>query len=46
MGVDDRTGSIEPGKDADIVIHSGDPLRDIGSHALYTIIDGKIVYKA
>ena len=46
MGVDDRVGSIEPGKDADIVIHSGNPLTDIASHALYTIIDGKIVYKA
>ena len=45
MCIRDR-GSIEPGKDADIVIHSGNPLTDIASHALYTIIDGKIVYKA
>lgn len=46
MGVDGRVGSIEPGKDADIVIHSGNPLTDIASHPLYTIIDGKIVYQA
>lgn len=46
MGVDHRVGSIEPGKDADIVIHSGNPLTDIASHVLYTIIDGKIIYKA
>ena len=46
MGVDGRVGSIEPGKDADIVIHSGNPLTDIVSHPLYTIIDGKIIYQA
>ena len=46
MGVDDRVGSIEPGKDADIVIHSGNPLTDIASHPLYTIIDGEVIYKA
>ncbi|HUY44257.1 MAG TPA: amidohydrolase family protein [Streptosporangiaceae bacterium] len=31
LGVDDRTGSIAPGKDADIVAVRGDPLRDISA---------------
>jgi len=46
MGVEDRIGSLEHGQDADIVIHSGNPLLDIWSAPLYTIIDGKIVYRA
>jgi len=45
MGVADRVGSLEVGKDADIVIFNGDPLKDIGSTVAYTIINGKIVYK-
>ena len=46
MGVSRRIGSLEPGKDADIVIFSGDPLRDISSRAAYTIINGEVVYEA
>ena len=46
MGVAGRVGSLEPGKDADIVIFNGNPLKDIGSTVAYTIIDGKIVYKS
>jgi imidazolonepropionase-like amidohydrolase len=45
MGVADRVGSLETGKDADIVIFNGDPLKDIGSTVAYTIINGKIIYK-
>ncbi len=26
LGIDDRTGSLEAGRDADLVVHSGDPL--------------------
>ena len=44
LGIDDRVGCIEVGKDADIVIWDGNPL-EIQSNVLYTIIDGKIVYK-
>jgi imidazolonepropionase-like amidohydrolase len=42
-GVDDRLGSIEPGKDADLVIWSGDPL-DVLSRAERAFIDGDEVY--
>ena len=45
-GIADRVGSIEKGKDADIVIFDGNPLRDIDARPKYTIINGKIVYKA
>lgn len=41
--VDDRTGTIEPGKDADFVIWSGHPL-DPRSHVRMTIVDGVTVY--
>ncbi|MGL5507764.1 MAG: amidohydrolase family protein, partial [Paraclostridium sp.] len=44
LGISDRVGSIEVGKDADIVIWDNNPL-EIQSNVLYTIIDGKIVYK-
>ncbi len=44
-GIDDRVGSIEVGKDADIVILKGNPLRDIDYRTVMTIIDGKIVYQ-
>ncbi len=39
----DRIGSLEVGKDADIVLKTGDPF-DVRSYVLMTIIDGKIVY--
>ena len=42
--VDDRVGSLKPGKDADIAIFSGNPL-EIFTRTLYTIIDGAIVYE-
>jgi imidazolonepropionase-like amidohydrolase len=43
IGIDDRLGSLEPGKDADIVIWSGDPL-DVLSRVQRALIDGTEVY--
>lgn len=41
-GVSDRVGSIEVGKDADLVLYNGDPL-EISGEALCTIVSGKAV---
>ncbi|WP_455715874.1 amidohydrolase [Anaerosporobacter sp.] len=41
--VDDRLGSIEIGKDADIAIFSGNPM-EVFTKTLYTIINGVVVY--
>ena len=43
-GIGERVGSLEQGKDADIVIWTADPLTTVGAHAYMTIIDGKVVY--
>lgn len=44
-GVEERMGSLEVGKDADIAIFDGNPM-EIFTHTLYTIIDGRIIYDA
>lgn len=43
-GVDERVGSLAPGKDADIAIFTGNPM-EVFTETLYTLIDGKIVYR-
>ncbi|KEH90815.1 amidohydrolase [Clostridium botulinum] len=43
LGIDDKVGSLEVGKDADIVISDGNPLEST-SKIIYTIINGSIVY--
>jgi len=43
IGIDDRLGSIEPGKDADLVVWSGDPL-DVLSRVEHALIDGTEIY--
>ncbi len=44
VGLDDRIGSIEVGKDADIVIYDGDPLHYM-TKVKMVIINGKVCYK-
>lgn len=46
VGLDNRIGSIEVGKDADIVIFEGNPIKDVDYKTYMTIIDGKVVYKS
>lgn len=43
-GINDRVGSIEFGKDADIAIFDGHPF-ELRSKAVTTIINGKVVYE-
>ena len=45
-GIGDRVGSLEPGKDGDLVIWTGDPLKVLGAESYMTVCDGKIVYQA
>ncbi len=45
-GIGDRVGSLEVGKDGDVVIWRDDPLRVIGAKAFVTVVDGEIVYRS
>lgn len=45
LGVADRVGSLEAGKDADIVVLNGDPLA-ITSSVLATWVDGELAWRA
>jgi len=44
LGVDDRLGSLEPGKDGDLVVWSGDPVGTWGE-AQAVVVDGVVVYE-
>ncbi len=43
LGLDDRVGTLEPGKSADLVIWSGDPF-SVYSRADQVYIDGALIY--
>ncbi len=45
LKVADRIGSIEPGKDADLVIWTEHPLKNFYAENQITLINGNIVYK-
>lgn len=44
LGISHRVGSISVGKDGDIVVFSGDPLK-LKTKVLMTIVNGEIVYE-
>jgi imidazolonepropionase-like amidohydrolase len=44
VGVADRPGSIEPGKDADLCLWSGDPL-DVMNRVERAYVDGQGIYR-
>ena len=43
LGIDDRFGSIEAGKVADLVLYDGDPFEH-ATHVTHTMQDGRVVY--
>ena len=43
LAIDDRYGSLEAGKAADLVLYDGDPFENT-THITHTIMDGRIVY--
>ena len=42
LGLDDRIGSLEVGKDADLVVFDGDPLETV-THVCTVVVDGRVV---
>jgi imidazolonepropionase-like amidohydrolase len=42
LGIDNRVGSLEAGKDGDIALYDGDPF-EFTTHCVGTIINGKVV---
>ena len=45
IGLQDRIGSIEEGKDADIVLFKGSPAVDTDARVVCTIVNGEIAYR-
>lgn len=45
LGLDDRLGSLEAGKDADVIVMKGRLGLDTDAKVLYTIMDGNVIYK-
>ena len=42
-GVDDRLGTLAPGKDADVAVFTGNPM-EVFTKTLYTLIGGEVLY--
>jgi imidazolonepropionase-like amidohydrolase len=43
LNIDDRFGSLEPGKAADLVLYDGDPFEH-ATHATHVLVDGKVAF--
>jgi imidazolonepropionase-like amidohydrolase len=43
LGIQDRFGSLETGKVADVVLYDGDPFEH-ATHVTYTVLGGRVVY--
>jgi imidazolonepropionase-like amidohydrolase len=44
LGVSDRVGSLDVGRDADLAIYQGHPFYDVQARCLLTFIQGKVVH--
>lgn len=43
LRIDDRYGSLEPGKVADLVLYDGDPF-EYATHVTHVVVDGRLVH--
>ncbi len=43
LKIDDRYGSLEPGKVADLVLYDGDPFEH-STHVTHTLMEGRVIY--
>jgi len=44
LGIEDRVGSLTPGKDADVALFDGDPF-EYTSHVLAVLTSGQLSYQ-
>jgi len=44
LGIDDKTGSLTKGKDADVVVFDGDPF-EYTSHVQQVLVQGEVTYQ-
>ncbi len=44
LGIEDRVGSLEAGKDGDVAMYDGDPF-EYQSHCVGTVIEGQVVWE-
>jgi len=42
LGIDDRVGSLEVGKDGDLALYDGDPF-EYATHCIGVVVDGEVV---
>ncbi len=45
LGIQDQVGSVEPGKDADLVVWTDHPVQNFYAHVLLTMVKGDVAYK-
>lgn len=44
LAIDDRVGTLEPGKDGDLALYDGDPF-EYTTHCTATVIEGEVVFE-
>lgn len=45
LGIEDRVGSLEAGKDGDVAVFSGNPIRDLWCRCTAVVVDGVIRFQ-
>ncbi len=45
LKIDDKVGSLEVGKDADITVFTGNPIEEVSARCTMTMVDGAVAYQ-